>query len=99
MANGIILWEMVVVIMNEEQSITRIQNILMGHNLRQPQDYIFNHVENGCFNISICPHRYAVIDIEYFYNNLPDIKAFKIQQKGKYMNLLIKVKLRDEKKC
>ena len=43
-------------------------------------------------------YRY-VIDIEYFYNNLQDIKAFKIQQKGKYMNLLIKVKLRDDKKC
>ena len=99
MVNGIILWEMVVVIMNEEQSITKIQKILMEHNLRQPRDYIFNHVENGCFNISICPHRYAVIDIEYFYNNLQDIKVFKIQQKGKYINLLIKVKLREEKKC
>ena len=53
-------------------------------------------MHHGCFNIAICPHRYAVIDVQYFYDRIPDIKVFKIQQKGDYMNLIIKVKIRGD---
>ena len=82
--------------MNEEQAITKVINVLTDHNLRQGIDYRFNHISKGCFNISICPRRNAVLDIEYFYNNIPDIRVFKIQQKGDYMSVLIKVRLRGD---
>lgn len=80
--------------MNEEQAITKVINVLTEHNLRQGTDYRLNHITNGCFHISLCPKRNAVLDIEYFYDNIPDIKVFKIQQKGDYMNISIKVRLR-----
>lgn len=80
--------------MNEKQAIDRVINVLTDHNLREGQDYFFKKMEHGCFNIVICPHRYAVLDIQYFYDNIPDIKIFKIQQKRDYMNILIKIKLR-----
>lgn len=80
--------------MDEKQAIDRIINVLTDHNLYLEKDYIFKHASHGCFNISICPHRYALIDILYFYDNIPDIKAFQIQQKGDYINILIKIKIR-----
>ena len=82
--------------MNEKQAIDRVINVLTEHNLRQTSDYIFKKMHHGCFNIAICPHRYAVIDVQYFYDRIPDIKVFKIQQKGDYMNLIIKVKIRGD---
>ena len=82
--------------MNEKQAIDRVINVLTEHNLRQRSDYVFRHMKYGCFNIALCPHRYAVLDIQYFYDNIPDIKVFKIQQKGDYMNIIIKIKIRGE---
>lgn len=80
--------------MDEKQAIDRVMNVLTEHNLRQGTDYIFRHMSHGCFNIALCPHRYAVLDIEYFYDNIPDIKIFKIQQKKDYVNIILKIKLR-----
>ena len=80
--------------MNEKQAIDRVMNVLTDHNLRQGKDYIFKQMSHGCFNIALCPHRYAVIDVHYFYDNIPDIKVFKIQQKKDYVNILIRIKLR-----
>ena len=80
--------------MDEKQAIDRVINILTDHNLTQTKDYIFKHVSHGCFNIILCPHRYALIDVQYFYDNLPDIKIFKIQQKNEHVHILIKIKIR-----
>ena len=82
-------------VLNEKQAIDRVVNCLTDHNLRQGKDYMLRHISHGCFNIALCPHSYAVIDIQYFYDNIPDIKVFKIQQKREYVNIHIKVKLRD----
>lgn len=82
--------------MNEKESIDAVINCLTDHNLIHKKDYIFKHISDGCFNIRLCPHRYALIDVVYFYKNIPDIKIFKIQQKGEYINILIKVKLRGD---
>lgn len=83
--------------MNEEQAITRVINVLTDHNLRQTKDYIFKHISHGCFNIALCPHRYALLDVGYFYDHIPDIKVFKIQQKKEYVHILIKIKIRGDK--
>lgn len=80
--------------MNEKQIFDRVMNVLTDHNLRQGEDFILKKASHGCFNIALCPHRYAVIDVQYFYDNIPDIKIFKMQQKREYVNLLIKVKIR-----
>lgn len=82
--------------MREDQAIKKVIDVLSDHNLGQGTDYRLNHIENGCFDITICPRISAILDIEYFYNNIPDIKIFRIQQKDNYMSILLKVRLRDE---
>lgn len=82
--------------MDEKQAIDRVMNVLTDHNMIQGNDYVFKKMNHGCFNIAICPHRYAVLDIQYIYDNIPDIKVLKIQQKGDYMNLILKIKLRGD---
>lgn len=82
--------------MDEKQAIDKVMNVLTDHNMRQGNDYVFKTMSHGCFNIAICPHRYAVLDIQYIYDNIPDIKVFKIQQKRDYMNLILKIKLRGD---
>ena len=69
-------------------------NVMTDHNLRQGSDFIFKKASHGCFNIALCPHRYAVLDIQYIYDNIPDIVVFKIQQKKDYINIIIKIRLR-----
>lgn len=80
--------------MDEKEAIDTVVNCLTDHNLRMGQDYRFVSMKRGCFNIKFCPHRHAVVDVAYFYKNIPDIKIFKIQQNGNFMNLIIKIKLR-----
>lgn len=83
--------------MDEREALDKLINVLTEHNLVLGKDYVFKNATHGCFNIAICPHRYAVIDFLYFYDNVPDIKVFKAQQKGDYINLLIKIKIRSDK--
>ena len=73
-----------------------IINCLNDCNLRQTRDYILMSASHGCFNIALCPHRFAVIDIQYFYDNIPDIVVFRLKQKKEYVNIVIKVRLRGD---
>lgn len=83
--------------MNEAQAFDKVINCLTDFNLRQPKDYIIKYYKNGCFVIRLCPHRYSVIDVQYFYDNVPDIKIFRFKQKRDIVELNIKVKIRDGK--
>ena len=56
--------------MDEKQAIDKVMNVLTDHNMRQGNDYVFKKMSHGCFNIAICPHRYAVLDIQYIYDNI-----------------------------
>lgn len=85
--------------MNEAQALDKVINCLTDFNLVAPKDYIIKHYKNGCFNIRLCPHRYAVFDVQYFYNSVPGIKVFRFKQKKDVVELNIKIKIRDDKKC
>ena len=80
--------------MNEKQAFDRVINVLTEHNLYQTQDYIIERYHNGCFTIRICPHRFAVLDIQYIYSRIPDIKIFKVKQSKNIMTIILKIRLR-----
>ena len=80
--------------MDEKQILDKIQNVLIDHNLRQPRDYVITSYNKGCCLITLCPHRYAILDIQYFYDMIPDIKVFRIKQKRDVVEINIKVKMR-----
>ena len=82
--------------MDEKRAFDKLMNVLQEHNLRHGTDFIFKTASHGCFNIMLCPHSYAVLDIEYFYDNIPDIVVFKIQQKREFINIIIKIRIRGE---
>lgn len=84
------------IMMNEKEALDAVINCLTDCNLRQTKDYIIKIARNGCFNIALCPHRYAVLDIQYFYDNIPDIIVFKLKQKRDYVNIVIKIRLRGD---
>lgn len=83
------------IMMNEKEALDAIINCLTDCNLRQTKDYIMEISKHGCFYIFLCPHRYAVLDIQYFYDNIPDIIAFKIKQKRDYVSIVIKIRFRN----
>lgn len=85
--------------MNEAQAFDKVINCLTDFNLRSPKDYTIKYYKNGHFHIRLCPHRYAVFDIQYFYDNVPDIKIFRFKQKYNIIDIHIKIKIRDGKKC
>ena len=77
--------------MNEVEIFNRVIDVLGENNLRQGEDYIISRYNHGCFKIHICPRRYAVLDIHYFYERLPDIKIFKIKQYRDRITIVLKV--------
>lgn len=80
--------------MNEKEIFDRVINVLTENNLRQGEDYIILHYHKGCFTIRLCPRRYAVLDIHYIYDRIPDIKVCKIKHQRDMMTLILKVKIR-----
>lgn len=80
--------------MDEKEIFDRVVNVLTENNLRQGQDYIIVKYKRGCFTIRICPRRYAVLDIHYIYDRIPDIKMFKIKQNENQLEVVLKVKIR-----
>lgn len=80
--------------MNERCAFDKVINMLTEHNLRLSKDYIIEHYSKGCFYIRFCPRSYVVLDIEYFYEMIPDITVFKVKHYGKSMYLNIKIRLR-----
>ena len=85
--------------MNEAQAWDKLINCLTDFNLIAPKDYIIKSYKNGCFLIRFCPTRYSVLDIQYMYDNIPDIKVLRIKQKKDIIEMNIKIKIRDDKKC
>lgn len=84
------------IMMNEKEAIDAVMNCLIDCNLRHPKDYVMEIARHGCFHIMLCPHRYAVLDIQYFYDNIPDIIAFKIKQKKNYVSIILKIRIRGD---
>lgn len=80
--------------MDEKCAFDKVINVLTDHNLRQTRDYVIENYSRGCFYIRFCPRRYVVLDIEYFYEMIPDISVFKIKHSGDMMYLNLKVRLR-----
>lgn len=80
--------------MNESDAFNYIRNMLVEHNIHH-NEYIIKYNSNGCFNIDICPRRLAVLDIQYIYDTIPDIKVFKVKHDGARMRIVIKLRIRD----
>lgn len=82
--------------LDEKQAFDRVINVLTEHNYRLSKDYIIKHYNDGCFYIEFCPRQFVILDVEYFYERIPDIVVFKIFNKHGVMNLNIKIRLRRE---
>lgn len=80
--------------MDEKCAFDKVVNVLTDHNLRQTKDYVIENYNKGCFYIRFCARRYIVLDIEYFYEMIPDISIFKIKYDAGIMYLNIKIRLR-----
>lgn len=80
--------------MDERCAFDKLINVLTEHNLRQTKDYVIENYSKGCFYIRFCPYRYIVLDIEYFYEMIPDISIFKIKYDAGTMYLNVKIRLR-----
>lgn len=78
----------------EKKAFDKIINCLTDHNLRLTIDYTIEHYNDGCFLIKFCPRRSFMLDIEYFYEMVPNITIFKVGYSGGVMKLNIKVRLR-----
>lgn len=80
--------------MNEREVFDKLINVLVDNNLKLGRDYIIKEYHHGCFTIHFCPRRYAVLDIQYIYDQIPDIKVFRIKQFRDEMVAVIKIKIR-----
>lgn len=78
---------------DEKKVFDRLINVLTEHNLRMSKDYTIEHYNKGCFYIRFCPRRHVMLDIEYFYERIPDITVFKVKHGSDGM-LFINVKIR-----
>ena len=80
---------------DEKKVFDRLINVLTEHNLRQSRDYFIEHYNNGCFYIRFCSKQTFILDIEYFYERIPDITIFKIKYGSDgVMFLNIKIRIR-----
>lgn len=80
---------------DEKKVFDRLINVLTEHNLRQSQDYIIEHYNQGCFYIRFCSKKTFVLDVDYFYERIPDIIIFKIKHGSDgIMFLNIKIRIR-----
>ena len=68
--------------MDEKCAFDKVINVLTDHNLRLTKDYFIDTYSKGCFYIRFCSRSYVVLDVEYFYEMIPDITIFKIKQRN-----------------
>ena len=80
--------------MDEKSAFSHVINVLTDHNLRQSRDYVIESYNKGCFLIRFCPKRFYLLDIQYFYEMIPDIVIFKIKRSHDVFYLNIKIRLR-----
>lgn len=79
----------------EKKAFDKVINVLTEHNLVHTKDYIVQNYNEGCFYIRFCKKRYVVLNVQYFYERIPDITIFKIKHSSDgTMFLNIKVRIR-----
>ena len=78
----------------EKCAFDKVINVLTDHNLVQTKDYVIKNYNKGCFYIRFCPKQHTVLDIEYFYEMIPNISIFKIKYDYGIMYLNLKIRLR-----
>lgn len=81
--------------MDEKGAFDKVIYTLKEHHLRRGRDYIIEHYNKGCFYIRFCPKQATILDVQYFYERIPDITIFKIKYSRDAMYLNLKIRIRE----
>lgn len=80
---------------DEKKVFNQLISVLTEHNLKQSRDYVIEHYSHGCFYIRFCSKKVFLLDIDYFYECIPDIIIFKIKHSSDgIMFMHIKIRIR-----